>query len=41
MQKKRLHNTENHHYYERRQRSSKNGERGEIKKLWKNPKKID
>jgi len=39
MQKKRIHNTENHHYYQRRQRNSKNGKSGEIKTLWKNPKK--
>ena len=38
MQKKRVHNTENHHYYERRQRDSKNGNKGEIKGLWRNAK---
>jgi len=39
MQKKRLHNTENHHYYKRRQRNTKCGQKGEIKGLWKNTKK--
>jgi hypothetical protein len=39
MQKKRLHNTKNHHYYVRRQRNTKYRQKGEIKNLWKNPKK--
>lgn len=38
LQKKRIHNTENHHYYKRRQRTTENGEKGEIIGLWKNPK---
>ena len=36
--KKRIHNTKNHKYYEIRQRNTKYGDKGEIKKLWHNKK---
>lgn len=39
MQKKRIHNTKTKTYLKRRQRTTKNGNRGQIKGKWKNKRK--
>ncbi len=38
MAKKRIYNQNKHKYYRIRERSSKNGRRGQIKGSWSNPK---